>query len=151
MEQHAGPIALSPQIHVGVVVRNLDKTIKCLSSTFGVGPWDIRERHYSKEQVEVGRGPFAYKVAFAVMGSIELDLIEVLEGSTIHAEFLSTKGEGLHHIGFRVPDVNQVVDTLAQRGIGVLQSAFREGARYAHMDPAEFGGITFEFVQRTDP
>ncbi|MBI1988720.1 MAG: VOC family protein, partial [Betaproteobacteria bacterium] len=75
-------------------------------------------------------------------------LIEVLEGNTIHAEFLSNKGEGLHHIGFRVPDLNQVVDTLAQRGIGVLQSAFREGARYAYMDPTELGGIMFEFVER---
>ena len=72
----------------------------------------------------------------------------MLEGSTIHAEFLDTKGEGIHHIGFRVPDVQQVVTTLEHQGVGVLQSAFREDGRYAYMDPAEFGGIIFEFVQR---
>jgi hypothetical protein len=60
----------------------------------------------------------------------------------------NTKGEGIHHIGVRVPHVQQVLDTLQQHGIGILQSAFREGARYAYMDPAECGGIMFEFVER---
>ncbi|MEK7777660.1 MAG: VOC family protein [Chloroflexota bacterium] len=149
MEPNPGPIALPSQLHIGAVVRDLDKTINYLSSTFGIGPWDIRERRYPKEQVVVGKGPFAYRVAFAAMGPIELELIEVVEGSTIHAEFLANKGEGLHHLGFRVPDLQQVVASLQQRGVGVTQSAFREGARYAYMDPAVFGGITFEFVERT--
>ncbi len=148
MESSVGQIPLPSQLHVGVVVRDMDKTIHLLSSTFGIGPWDVAERRYAPEQVVVGKGPFAYKVAFATLGPIELELIEVLEGSTIHSEFLSTKGEGIHHIGFRVPDTQQVVATLQQQGFGVVQSAFREDARYAYMDPAEFGGITFEFVQR---
>ena len=76
------------------------------------------------------------------------ELIEVLDGETIHSEFLKTHGEGLHHIGFRVPDVDAVVGPLEERGVGVVQSAFREGARYAYMDPAELGGIMLEFVQR---
>ena len=67
MEPHAGPIALPPQLHVGVVVRDMDKTINTLSSAFGIGPWDIRERRYAKEQVVVGKGPFAYKVAFNIV------------------------------------------------------------------------------------
>lgn len=148
MEPNLGPIALSPQLHVGAVVRDLDKTISYLSSIFGIGPWDIIERRYPKERVTVGKGPFAYKVAFATMGPVELELIEVLEGSTIHAEFLANKGEGLHHIGFRVPDLRQVEATLQRHGVGVTQSAFREGARYAYMDPAKLGGINFEFVER---
>ncbi|MDO8751612.1 MAG: VOC family protein [Dehalococcoidia bacterium] len=149
MEPNPGPIALPSQLHIGAVVRDLDKTINYLSSTFGIGPWDIRERRYPKEQVVVGKGPFAYRVAFAAMGPIELELIEVVEGSTIHAEFLANKGEGLHHIGFRVPDLQQVEASLQRHGVGVTQSAFREGARYAYMDPSELGGITFEFTERT--
>ena len=53
----------------------------------------------------VGKGPFSYRVAFAVLGPIEMELIEVLEGNTIHADFLNTRGEGIHHIGFRVADM----------------------------------------------
>ncbi len=148
MESRVDPIALPQQLHIGVVVKDMDRTIQRLSSTFGIDSWDIRERHYPEEQVAVGKGPFAYRVAFAALGPIELELIEVLEGHTIHADFLNTNGEGIHHIGFRVPDVQQTVTALQQQGIGVLQSAFREEARYAYMDPAELGGIMFEFVDR---
>ncbi len=150
MESSVEPVALPPQLHVGVVVRDMEKTMRLLSSTFGIGPWDIKERHYPAERVTVGKGPFAYKVAFATMGPVELELIQVVEGETIHAEFLETMGEGLHHIGFRVPDIQQVVSKLERQGVGVLQSAFREEGRYAYMDPAEFGGIMFEFVQRIE-
>lgn len=149
MESRADPIALSSQIHVGVVVRDIEKSTGLLSSAFGIGPWDIRERRYSAEQVLEGKGPFAYRVAFATLGPIELELVEVMEGSTIHSDFLAAHGEGIHHIGFRVPELQQVVTSLQEQGIGVLQSAFREGARYAYMNPADCGGITFEFVERT--
>jgi len=148
VESRVDPVALPQQLHIGVVVKDMDRTIQRLSSTFGIGPWDIKERRYPKEQVVVGKGPFSYRVAFAALGSIELELIEVLEGSTIHADFLNTRGEGIHHIGFRVPDMQKTVTALEQHGIGVLQSAFREGARYSYMDPTELGGIMFEFVER---
>jgi methylmalonyl-CoA/ethylmalonyl-CoA epimerase len=148
MQSRVDPIALPQKLHIGVVVKDMDKTIERLSTTFGIDSWDTWERHYPEAQVVVGKGPFAYRVAFADLGPIELELIEVLEGSTIHADFVNTKGEGLHHIGFRVPDLQQVVNTLQEKGIGVQQSAFREGARYAYMDPAELGGIMFEFVER---
>ena len=149
MESRVDPIALPQKLHIGVVVKDMDRTIQRLTSTFGIGPWDIKERRYPEEQVVVGKGPFSYRVAFADLGPIELELIEILEGSTIHADFLNARGEGIHHIGFRVKDLENTVTTLQQQGIGVLQSAFREGSRYVYMDPAELGGIMFEFVERS--
>lgn len=148
MESRVDPIALPQKLHICVVVKDIDKTTQLLSSTFAIGPWDINERRYPKEQVLVGKGPFSYRVAFAALGPIELELIEVVEGNTIHADFLNTRGEGLHHIGFRVPDLQETVTALQQRGIDVVQSAFREGSRYAYMDPAKLGGIMFEFVEK---
>ena len=149
MESRINPIALPQKLHIGVVVKDMDRTIEFLSSVYGIGPWDIKERRYPVEQVLVGKGPFSYRVAFGALGPIELELIEVLEGSTIHADFLNTRGEGIHHIGFRVPDLQKTVNTLRQQGINVAQSAFREGARYAYMEPTELGGIMFEFVERS--
>jgi len=149
VESRVEPIALPQKLHIGVVVKDMDSTIQRLTSTFGIGPWDIKERRYPEAQVVVGKGPFSYRVAFADLGPIELELIEVLEGSTIHADFLNARGEGIHHIGFRVQDLENTVTTLQQQGIGVLQSAFREGSRYVYMDPTELGGIMFEFVERS--
>ena len=148
MESSVGPIALTQKIHIGVVVKDMDRTIKLLSSTFGIGPWDINERRYPEEQVVVGKGPFSYRTAFADLGPVEMELIEVLEGNPIHADFLKTRGEGLHHLGFRVPDMDKAVSAAQQQGVGVMQSAFREGSRHAYLDPSELGGIMFEFVER---
>ena len=148
MESKVDPIALPQQLHIGVVVRDMDSTISRLSSTFGIGPWEINERTYPPEQVVVGTGPYTYRTAFANLGPIELELIEVLDGSPIHTDFLKTKGEGVHHIGFRMPDMDKAVTTLQRQGIGVMQSAFREGSRHAYMDPTDLGGIMFEFVER---
>ena len=111
MESRVDPIALPQKLHIGVVVKDMDRTIQRLTSTFGIGPWDIKERRYPEEQVVVGKGPFSYRVAFADLGPIELELIEVLEGSTIHADFLNARGEGIHHIGFRVKDLENTVTT----------------------------------------
>ncbi len=149
MESRVDPITLPQQLHIGVVVKDMDRTIQHLSTTFGIGPWDINERRYPEEHVVVGKGPFSHRVAFAALGPIELELIEVLEGSTIHADFLKTRGEGLHHIGFRVQNMQKMVTTLQQQGVDVMQSAFREGSRYVYMDPTELGGIMFEFVERS--
>ena len=149
MDSSVDPITLPQQIHIGVVVQDMDKTINLLSSVFGIGPWDINERHYPVEQVNVGKGPYTYRTAFAGLGVVELELIEVLEGSPIHSDFLKTRGEGIHHLGFRLPDMDKVLGTLQQQGVDVVQSAFREGSRHAYMDPSETGGIMFEFVERS--
>jgi len=142
------PMALPQKIHLGVVVKDMDKTISHLSSTFGIGPWDINKRQYPVEQVTVGKGSYAIRTAFADLGPVELELIEILEGTTIHAEFLNSKGEGLHHIGFRVPDLEKAVSEAQEQGVGVAQSAFREGSKHAYLDPSDLGGIMFEFVER---
>ncbi|MBI2873154.1 MAG: VOC family protein [Chloroflexi bacterium] len=141
----------SGPIHVGVVVKDMDSTIQFLQSNLGIGPWRTWERHYSREQVTVGEGPFSFRVAFASLGPIEMELIEVLEGNTTHARFLETHGEGLHHIGFRVPDMKAVAARLQERGVDILQSGVREDGGHVYMDSARTGGVIFEFSQRSAP
>ncbi|MBI1988957.1 MAG: hypothetical protein HYS65_04365, partial [Betaproteobacteria bacterium] len=62
MESRVDPIALPQQLHIGVVVKDMDRTIQLLSSTFGIGPWDIKERRYPEACEaflrEIGINPF---------------------------------------------------------------------------------------------
>ena len=37
------------------------------------------------------------------MGTVELDLIQPMEGKTIWSDFLSERGPGIHHLRFNVP------------------------------------------------
>ena len=135
MKSDTGAVTLPSADQVGVVVRDVDKTVEFLSSTFGIGPWRIMEVSRSEDEIRVGDGPYKLKLAFAQLGLFELELIQVLEGKTIWSDFLETKGEGLHHIGFHVPNMDELVSKMQQQGVGVLQSGFGQGRGYAYMNP----------------
>jgi methylmalonyl-CoA/ethylmalonyl-CoA epimerase len=141
-------ISLTRVRQVGVVVRNVDEAVEYYSSNFGVSPFRtvIRERR----SVIVHGKPVDYKVklAFADLGQIQLELIEVLEGETIHTEFLRERGEGLHHLGFHVEDLDAEVSRWGRRGFGVLQRTKPGGPGFAYMDTAGVSGVILELIQR---
>jgi 4-hydroxyphenylpyruvate dioxygenase-like putative hemolysin len=84
----------------------------------------------------------------ARIGSIMLCLIQP-EGECIHSEFLDNKGEGLHHLGFFVDDLDKEVAKLAKQGLIPIQEASTiKGSMCAHFEPEGVGGIILELVQR---
>ena len=133
---------------VGVVVRDLDKTVEYLTS-LGLGPFIIRTVTHPSATVHGEKVFYQVRLAKSQQGSIELELIEYQEGKTIHKEFLDEKGEGLHHIMFVVKDINATMDKFAQRGIAVLQKD-RDigGGGMAYLDTAKLGGMVIEVSQR---
>lgn len=143
---------LSKLCQIGVVVKDIDEAIDYYTSTFDLGPFrtTLIERHGA-----IVRGkPTDYKIklAFAQMGNIQLELIQILEGETIQSEFLRTRGEGLHHIAFLVDDLEAEIAKWGRKGIKVLQRskppATPEEGGYAYMDTGKVGGVIFELVQQ---
>ena len=101
MPSDNGAIALPPPNHIGVVVKDLDKTTEFLSSICGLGPWITVEDSPHKDDITIG-GPYRIKVAYAKLGPVILELFQPLEGRSIWSQFLEASGEGIHHIGFEV-------------------------------------------------
>jgi len=62
-------------------------------------------------------------MAFADLGSAELELIQPKEGESIWADFLRTHGEGIHPIRFNVDEVAPVIEYLGQNGIAPASMA----------------------------
>jgi len=152
-EQTAKP-ALKPCVQVGVVVKDLDRTIRALSEIFGLGPFrtityppadrkDIQRFYYGKP------GNFSARMAFTDLGSIELEIIQPLAGESIWADFLREHGEGIHHIRFNVYDLDPVIQHLAQNGIGVGQmgSGLRPGTTWANFDSQDKVGFIIEVMK----
>lgn len=72
------------------------------------------------------------RLAVASIRLIKFELIEVPDGESIFREFVDRKGEGIHHLGFDVADVDREVAILEQLGIGVLiwlANSMAEGSR----------------------
>jgi methylmalonyl-CoA/ethylmalonyl-CoA epimerase len=137
--------------HVGVIVKDMDKTIDYLSSA-GIGPFVMPG---GKKWIEVSfngelRGkPAAWKVKIsnAKLGNGELELLQPSGGPSLLQEFLDNHGEGLHHIGYITDNLERDIKALAKQGVKVLTSASAEGGGFAYFDTGVNGGIITELRQ----
>ena len=130
---------------IGVVVEDVDRAIAFYESTFGLGPFDIREVGAPNVWDRGEEKPIKARLAFATLGNVELGLIQILEGDSVHLEFLRQHGEGLHHLGFFVRDIQAKLEQAKAMGFEVLQTdPFRQA--YAYLDTRQPGGIIFELI-----
>ncbi len=139
-------------IHVGMVVRDIDKAAERLSA-LGIGPFEPYhtklgivppvERKLRGKPVEC-----SLKVVAARIGPIELELLEA-EGECVQTEFLAAKGEGLHHLAFFVDDLDREISRLAEKGLEpVMEGTMARGRYFAYFEPEGAGGLIMELVQR---
>jgi methylmalonyl-CoA/ethylmalonyl-CoA epimerase len=125
--------------HVGIVVGSLTEAIERWSPT--LGPPESPPEEVSGSAV---------CVAFFATGETHLEFVEPVGPGSPVSKFLDTRGGGLHHIAFAVPDVDAALAGVAARGGRLIDSQGRPGARgrkvgFAH--PATFGGVLVEFVE----
>jgi catechol 2,3-dioxygenase-like lactoylglutathione lyase family enzyme len=133
---------------VAIVVRNIDKTVKFYTEVFGIGPFEIREVDFPNATYYGRKAGYRGKRAFAKLGPVTLELIEIIEGKTVHEDFLKEKGEGLHHIAFAVKDLKRCEEEAQKLGLKVIQGMKREdGSGFAYLDSDRIGGAMFELIQ----
>ncbi len=87
-----------------------------------------------------------------------IELVEPLGPDTPVGRFLQKRGQSLHHIAYRVPDLQQALSRLRAEGVELVDETPRMGARghkVAFLHPRSAGGILVELVQAeaatTDP
>jgi methylmalonyl-CoA/ethylmalonyl-CoA epimerase len=89
-------------------------------------------------------------VAFVGTGTGRIELIEPISADSGVARFLERRGPGLHHLAYRVPDLEAALADLAARGVRLIDERPREGAhgrRVAFIHPASTGGVLIELVE----
>jgi hypothetical protein len=133
---------------IGIVVRNIDETSRQLHRLLGIDFTKVFVPEYFNKTYRGKPSDFRIKVALAKLGPMEVELIEVLEGETIHGEFLDTHGEGIHHFGVQVEDFDKALGSFRDVGIDVLMGGEREGARFAYLDTQESLGFILELIHR---
>ena len=149
MEEQEIPFDAKTVFQVGVVVKNIDETVKYYQEVFGIGPFEVFHVDYSDATYYGQKVGYRGKRAFAKMGPITLELIELVDGKTIHEDFLKDKGEGLHHLGFEVQDLKQSMKIAESKGLKITQSYMNEetGLGFAYVDSNKIGGVIFELIQ----
>jgi catechol 2,3-dioxygenase-like lactoylglutathione lyase family enzyme len=140
---------------VAIIVKDLDETVELYWRAFGIGPWHFYTygRPFVKQMSYKGE-PADYKmrVALSYFGPMRVELIEVLEGDTVYADFIREHGYGIHHFGLLVDDMQAALAQAEAAGFRMIMDGSGFGldgdGHYAYLDTEAKLGATLELIDR---
>ena len=125
--------------HIAIAVANLDTAS---------GPYRMLGFVASHPDEEVSSS--GVRVRELVHGATTIELLEPLDDTGLVARFLARRGPGLHHLAFRVRDVQASLSALAAQGRGGIEGMARPGRRgtvVAFLPPSDWAGVLIELVE----
>ena len=90
------------------------------------------------------------RVVMVPVGEARLELLEPTSEDSVIAKFIAKRGEGLHHVSLRVPDLTTAVARLKKDGVRLVSEDIKIGAgghRYVFVHPSSTGGVLLELVE----
>lgn len=124
--------------HTGIAVRDLDEAITFYTTVL---QGEFVDR-YTNTAVGVET-----EIAVIHVGEDVIELLLPTSPTSPIARFMKARGKGVHHIAYRVDDLEQSIDALKRDGITFLEDTLRttaKGRRLIYMDPRHSGGIIVE-------
>ena len=130
---------LSTIDHVGVAVEDIDSALALYRDSLGM---QLVHRETVAEQ--------GVDAALLDVGDGHVELLQPLGPETAVGKFLARRGPGLHHVAYRVDDVQATLNALSAAGLRLIDQQPRtgiRGSRVAFLHPASTGGVLTEIVQ----
>lgn len=125
--------------HIGIAVKNLEASIKYYEDVLGL-------KCYAVEEVKDQK----VRTAFFIIGQTKLELLESTEPSGPIGKFIEQKGEGLHHLAFKVNGLETILAEIGAKGIQLIDKKPRKGAEnlsIAFLHPKSTNGVLTELCE----
>ena len=125
--------------HLGIAVDDLDSALAVYSTTLGLS---LKKREVVEEQ--------GVELAALIVGETLIELLRPLSEDTPVGRFLSKRGPGLHHVAYRVDDIEAALGALREAGARLVDEVPRRGmggSRIAFVHPSATGGVLTELVE----
>ena len=124
--------------HIGIAVKSLDaaKIYEALGLTI---------EHIETVETQ------GVRTAFLAAGDAMIELLEPSGPQSTVAKFIEKRGEGIHHICFRVDDIEAQLARLQQQGYRLINEspvAGAYGCRVAFLHPAAGHGVLIELSEK---
>ncbi len=129
--------------HICIVVHDIDKT-QAYYESIGIGPWEAYPPLAEYEELEVPNrdGFMAMQYRICNLPTIQLQLCQPSEDPSPQRIHLDTKGEGVFHIGFEVPDADAAEAEARDRGLSALMRGRRQNRTgFTYYDTADKAGV----------
>ena len=126
--------------HIGIVVKDIEQSLKIYTEALGIKLSSIE----TNEQYKV-------KIAFLPVGDTLVELLQPMAEGTMMSNILKERGEGIHHIAFRVDDIEAELAKLKGLGIPLIDETPQSGglgARIAFLHPSAANSVSLELVEK---
>jgi len=133
---------------IGIVVKDLSEAINYYEKTIGLGPFIIPDITFDEVQYYGQKINSKWLMGFCSLGSVEMEIIQPISGPSIYQDFLLRKGEGLHHLGFDIDNMDEKLILCEKLGIRVIQCGKGKTSWFAYLGTEDVSGVIFEFIQR---
>jgi methylmalonyl-CoA/ethylmalonyl-CoA epimerase len=140
---------------IAMIVENLEEAVENYYKYFGIGDWHfytygkplVKKMSYHGKPVE-----YKMRVALSYFGPMRIELIEMVEGKTVYADFVREHGYGLHHMGVLVDNMEAAIAQADAAGIKVVMDGSGFGldgdGHYAYLDTEKLIGASIELIER---
>lgn len=125
--------------HIGIAVEDLDAALEIYNKQF-----EMAIQH--RETVEAQ----GVEAVLLEVGGGHIELMRPLDADTPVGKFLENRGPGMHHVAYRVDDVQAELDRLAALGIELIDETPRvgiKGSTVAFIHPKSAGSVLTEIVK----
>ncbi len=125
--------------HVGIAVEDLDTALELYVSKLGMG---VAHRETVDEQ--------GVEAVLLDVGATHVELLRPLGPETAVGKYLAKRGPGLHHVAYRVADIEVALERLREGDIRLIDQQPRTGiraSRVAFLHPRSTGGVLTEIVE----
>jgi methylmalonyl-CoA/ethylmalonyl-CoA epimerase len=125
--------------HVGVAVSDLERATGLYEEAFGM---PVAHRETVESQ--------GVEAVLLDVGEGHVELLQPLGPETVVGRFIAKRGEGLHHVAYRVTDIDAALAALKRAGIELIDAEARfgiRGSRVAFLHPKATGGTLTELVE----
>ena len=125
--------------HIGVATGDLDESLSLYEGSFEM---PLAHRETVTEQ--------GVEAVLLDVGDCHVELLKPLGPDTPVGKFLERKGPGLHHVAYRVEDIDATLVRLREAGVELIDREARTGirrSRVAFLHPRSTGGVLTEIVE----
>jgi len=126
--------------HIGIAVEELNKAYSFWKALGWLGP--SNEERVDSQKVNVGFLP--------LKNSANIELLESTDEAGPISKFIEKRGAGIHHICFRVRNIDSVLERLKEKGVRLINETAVPGAhgcRVAFIHPSSTGGVLIELSE----
>jgi len=145
---------LPPVRQLGIIVKSIDESLPFYSKLLNINPWYKAKVIETEIFYKDKRIDLELDIVIGYSGSLQFELIEIVKEKEehIYSDLIAKQGQGLHHIGFAVSNIEKRIEALEKAGFrklqyGKLKTQGMALTKFAYFDTIEHCGYITELIQ----